>query len=178
MTRTWIGRGEPFADLFATWQTSVFRWECQGQYHEPEEDEPFERWRRGIGDNEWIQPWAAQIRTWRRAGKTFNRVRMLTEPLTEYLRWMLDVTSVNVDAGEDIRWIGERTAREMGAPTYDFYLFDNARVVILHFDERGVSGADLIDDADVVREHQAWRDRVWPMAIPHHEYISQHQRSP
>lgn len=43
----------------------------------------------------------------------------------------------------------------------------------------GVSGAEVIDDRDVVRDHQAWRDRVWPVAIPHHEYLSSHaERSP
>lgn len=177
MSTTRVGRGEPFAALFDTWHTAAWRWECQGEYHEPDEQEPFARWRRGEGDHAWIRPWTDRVRAWRRTGKTFGRVRMLTEPLTEYLRWMLDVTPTNIEAGEDIRWIEEGRARELGAPRYDFYLLDD-RVVILQFDERGVSGADLIDDADVVRQHQAWRDLVWPLAIPHHDLGRQHQRSP
>lgn len=172
MSRRWIERGEPFAHLFGEFARSAWRWECQGEYREPAESEPFRLWRAGRGDDTWLRPWADQVRAYRRAGKTFQRARMLTEPPTEYLRWMLDVTRLNVEAGEDIRWIDERRARAMDAPRDDFYLFDDDRVAVLKFDERGVSGAELIDDPDVVGEYRAWRDRVWPVAVPHARYIA------
>lgn len=176
MTSTWIARGEPFGRLFSEFQRSAWRWECQGVYHEPAEVQPWQQWRDGNRDDAWLRPWADTIRGWHGEGKTFERVRMLTEPLTEYLRWMLDFTYVNVEAGEDIRWIEQHRARELGAPDYDFYLFDDARVAIMHFDEHGVSGADLIDDPDVVRQHQRWRDLVWPLAIRHNDYLAQSPR--
>lgn len=179
MGRVWIERGEPFERLFSTFTTSVWRWECQGEYHEPVEDAPFQQWREGSRDDAWLQPWAQFVRGLRQDGKTFSRVRMLTEPLTDYLRWMLDFTYVNVDAGEDIRWIEQHQARELGAPTHDFYVFDDVRVGILHFDDAGVAGVELDDDVDVLRKHQQWRDLVWPLAVPHREYLAQHrQRSP
>lgn len=179
MSRTWVDAGEPFGRLFNEFTRSAWRWECQGTYHESDEVEPWARWRAGVRDNSWIEPWTEAVRAMRRQGKTFRRVRMLTEPLTDYLRWMLDVTPANIAAGEDIRWTTKDVARDLGMPSYDFYLFDDERLAILHFGEHGVSGADLVDDADVVARHLAWRAKVWQVAISHDQYVRQHsERSP
>jgi hypothetical protein len=85
-----------------------------------------ERWLCGepeIEDDD--RAWAAYIQGLAQAGIPFERDRMLAEPPTDHNRWMLDITSWNVDAGEDIRWITESYARELGMPAYDFYLFDD-----------------------------------------------------
>jgi hypothetical protein len=167
--KQWVGSGAEFFQLCTTYQCSSWRWECQGTYHEPNEREPLQRWREGSTDLSFMNGWIATVQRLRAEGKTFDRVRMLTEPPTEYLRWMLSLTQLNVDAGEDIRWIPESRARELSMPTYDFYLFDDARVAIMHFNENGVSGAEVTDDPDVLAAHQVYRDLVWPIAIPHKE---------
>lgn len=176
MSQTWIDAGEPFGRLFDEFTRSAWRYECQGEYHEPVEEEPWRQWRGGVRDNSWIKPWTERVREMRRQGKTFQRVRMLTDPLTEYLRWMLYVTDANVAAGDEIRWVDEQTAHDLGMPSYDFYIFDEDRVAIMHFGDHGVVGADLIDDEDVVARHLAWQAQVWDVAIDHEQYVS--QRSP
>lgn len=172
--------GPEFRELVTSFRSSAWRWECQGTYREPNEQAPFEAWRAGSSDTSWMDGWAATIRRLTAEGKTFARVRMLTEPLTEYLRWMLSFTHVNVDAGEDIRWVTESTARGLGdMPTHDFYLLDDERVVLMEFGDHGVAGAEVTDDPDIVAQHRAWRDRVVPVAIPHRAYLAQvHMRSP
>lgn len=174
----WIRPGEEFAQLCTSYGTSAWRWECQGTYREPNEREPLQRWREGEPDWSFMDEWLATIRALRAAGKTFERARMVTEPPTEYLRWMFAFTHLNTEAGEDIRWITESRARELGMPTYDFYLFDNERVATMHFDENGVAGAEVTDDAEVLAEHQRYRDLVWPAAIPHSQSEYAPTRSP
>lgn len=166
--RYWVEPGDEFFRLCTEYRSSSWRWECQGEYHEPGEREPMQLWREGRPDLSFMDGWVNLIRRLRDEGKIFNRVRMVTEPPTEYLRWMFSFTHVNTDAGEDIRWIGETQARELGMPEYDFYIFDDERVAILHFDRNGVSGAEVTDDATVLAEHQRWRDLVWSLATPHH----------
>lgn len=177
MSGTWIEPGKQFVALFDDFERSAWRWECQGEYHEPNEIEPWQQWRDGKQDDSWLAGWAEKIRRIRKDGKTFQRVRMLTDPLTDYLRWMLAFTHVNVEAGEDIRWLSQGQAALLGMPNYDFYLFDDARVAILHFNDNGVAGADLIDDAGIVRQHQQWRDLVWPHAVAHNEYLARKDAS-
>lgn len=82
--------------------------------------------------------WLGYIGRLRAAGISFQRVRMLTDPLTDCLRWMLDTTDRNVDAGEDVRWIEQRHARELGMPGHDFYILDDGRVLTLRFDDTAV----------------------------------------
>lgn len=175
MSREWVERAD-FVSLFDDIRQSSWRWECQGEYLEPNEEEPFRLWRESRPDDSWMRPWMETVSRWWREGKTFERVRMLTDPLTDYLRWMLDITHLNVEAGEDIRWIDEESAQRLRLPRYDYYVFDEDRVVIMHFDDHGVSGAELIDEPSVVHRHLRWRDAVWPEATPHREYMA--ERSP
>lgn len=160
-------------ELFATVQSSSWRWECQGDYAVDHAE--LEAWLRGepMDSTDDDREWLAYIRGLARMGIPFERVRRLTEPLTDYLRWMLDITNANVDAGEDIRWVEPRDAEPLGMPSYDFYIFDQSRVVILWFDDQHeLSGIDVDDDPEVVAQHEKYRDRVWPKAIPHRQYIA------
>ncbi|AIJ26342.1 DUF6879 family protein [Amycolatopsis methanolica] len=176
---TWVNRGEEFAALFTGFRHSMWRWECQGTYHEPGEREPFRQWQEGRPYNGFLDRWLARVRQFRSEGKTLERVRMVTEPPTEYLRWMFTVTPLNVAAGEDIRWISESDARALGEmPEHDFYLFDDARVAIMRFDENGVLGAEVTEDPRVVADHRRWRDRVWSVATAHAESQYATARSP
>lgn len=174
----WVKPGAEFAELLRSFERSAWRWECQGTYREPDEREPLQAWRDGHPDYSFMQPWLSQIREQRAAGKTFERVRMLTEPLTEYLRWLIGFTDLNVEAGEDIRWIAEGYARPLGAPEHDFYLFDDRVVGILHFDDNGVAGVEVTDEPGTVAEHRRWRNRIWPVAVPHAQQFAPTPRSP
>lgn len=172
MTRRWADPVDGLNALFESVTRSSWRWECQGRYDVDRAG--LERWLRGepeIEDDE-DRAWVAYIQGLTRAGIPFERVRMLADPPTDYNRWMLDITGRNVAAGESIRWISEGRARELGMPTYDFYLFDEARLAVLRFDRDTVlTGVEVIDDENVVDQHRQLRDQVWPLAVPHAEYV-------
>jgi hypothetical protein len=166
---------DPLQEMLHSFTRSAWRWECQGEY--AVDAAAVQRWRDGWqGDAMERRPWLDYIRDITARGRRFERTRMLTEPLTEHLRWLLDVTYTNVGAGEDIRWITESEARELQAPTYDFYLFDDERVAIMRFGpDRFRTGVEMIEDPIIVAEHCAFRDRVWQRATRHADYAS---RSP
>jgi hypothetical protein len=173
VTEIWID-ADHFGDLFTGIERSSWRWECQGYYSVDEA--VLECWRDGNASrgNEADLAWRDYIQGLARRGIPFERVRMLTDPLTEYLEWMLDTTDWNIDSGEDIRWVDQATARQLRMPDYDYYIFDDNRVAIFRFDEAKILlGVTVIDDADVLARHQAWRAAVWPHAIPHRQYRSQ-----
>lgn len=157
--------------LFASVTRSVWRWECQGHY-QVDEDE-LARWRAGRPaelDAETIA-WHGYIRSLRQRAIPFQRVRMITEPVTEYLVWLMSTTDANVDAGEDIRWVHESVARELGMPTYDFYLVDDERVAVLRFDtEKVLTDVEVVWQPDVVAQHRRWRGTVWHHAVQHRDF--------
>lgn len=176
MSRQRLNADEDFAALFHTVRRSSWRWECQGWYavDMPE----VQRWRQGLPSEETDddRAWVDYIRNLKATGIPFQRVRMLTEPVTEYLQWMLATTDRNANAGEDIRWIKQNRTTNMGLPDYDFYIFDDNRVAILRFNiMKELTEVEVDDNLDAVRQHQAWRDLVWPMAIPHVDYLAGHR---
>jgi hypothetical protein len=160
-----------FSALFDTITENSWRWECQGRY---EVDMwKVRRWEAGQAyqETDGSRSWTAYIQGLTDRGIPFERVRMLTEPLTDYLQWMLTTTQRNIDAGEEIRWVTQSRAHELGMPDYDFYLFDNNRVALLRFDKAKVlSGVELVDDPDVIDRHQRWRDLVWQHSVRHQDY--------
>lgn len=174
----WVRPGAEFAELLLSFERSAWRWECQGTYREPDESEPLQAWREGRPDDGFLDGWLAQIRQLRATGRTFERVRMLTDPPTEYLKWMISLTHRNVEAGEDIRWIDEHEAREFDAPRYDFYLLDDRLVAQLHFDATGLAGAEVTNEPGTVIEHRRWRDVLRSVAVPHDKKFPPTTRSP
>jgi hypothetical protein len=170
---TELVRGEGFADLFRSFSRTAWRWEAQGTYHQPDEVEPWQRWRDGepaLTDLEWLRPWLDQIRTSTQAGKRFERVRMMTEPPTEYLRWQLEVTPANIEAGEIIHILPESQGRELGLPREDFWLFDDERLAVLHFTSDDMKGAEIITDPATVARYRTWRDLATEHAVAFEDY--------
>jgi hypothetical protein len=156
------------ASLLDGARARLWRWECRGDYSAVDAD-LLERWRAGRGrDPEEDRPWVAYIQGLRRRGVRFERARRLTEPLTEYLRMQLDFTYMNIEAGEDVRWVTPTVAAEMGMPDYDYYLVDDDVLAVIDFDAAGqFIGARTSTTREVVARHILWRDLIWPHALPH-----------
>lgn len=91
---------------------------------------------------------------------------MLTDPLTDYLRFELSITPPALEAGEDIRFMSQARAAELQAPTQDYWVFDDAEVALLIFGDHGVQGAEIITDPAIVRKYVNWRDLAVREAIP------------
>ena len=72
-------------------------------------------------------------------GVRIRWVRVVSEPLPEYLRWEHARTGVNVSAGEDVRWLPRTKAADLLLPGADCWVFDH-RVVRWNF-QRGAGTA-------------------------------------
>ncbi|WP_419150650.1 DUF6879 family protein [Nocardia vinacea] len=60
---------------------------------------------------------------------------MVTEPHTDYHRWLLTLTPQNIEAGEDIRYLPRYLAGEVQAE--DYWLLDDERVAFHARDDEG-----------------------------------------
>jgi hypothetical protein len=168
-----LSRSE-FEKLFDRFSVSAWRLEIQGEYHEPEEREPLRRFLAGEPDDlAWMDDWFTWIRDITAAGKRIGRTRVLTDPLTDYQHFELGVlTPPAVLAGEDIRVLSERQARELCLPRQDFWLFDGELVAVIRFGQDGVVGAELVDEPGLVRPYLEARDRAWDASTPFGEWAA------
>jgi hypothetical protein len=154
---------EEFADLFTSFARTAFRLETRDFYNDDSEHEPFRRFLAGEpADDSWMADFCDDVRSWVAEGKRVERVRVVTVPHSDYVRWSLTVARLNIEAGEDIRYLPRIRARELGLPDEDYWLFDSRRAAVLRFDDTDrLLGAELIEDPAEVVKRCRWRDVAW-----------------
>ncbi len=121
-----------------------------------------------------LTSWAATIRERTADGQRMERVRVVSEPHSDYTRFGLVLATHNTAAGEDIRYLPRHQAADLDLPDHDFWLVDSTTVLILSFAEDDVLlGADLVTDPAVVVKHCYYRDVARHYAVPWQKYARQ-----
>jgi len=135
---TFVADDDAFDRLFASVERTAYRLETRDYYDMPVEREAYGRFLGGDDPGtDWFQPWLAVIRNASEAGRRYRRVRVAREPLTDYLRFEMWACRYNVEVGEDVRYLDAGRAAELGMPCYDYWLFDDERLVRMYFDDVG-----------------------------------------
>jgi hypothetical protein len=163
-----------FAELLAATHASVIRFEMRDSYDETDTTEKgFAVWK-ATGSID-AYDWGDHLDMIREAvarGVRIRRVRIVSEPISEYIRWEHACTPVNIEAGEDIRWLPRTSAADLLVPGADCWVFDH-RVVRWNF-QRG-DGTNprhytFSSDPRTIRDITAAFEIAWDRATPHAEY--------
>lgn len=164
---------EEFQRLFRTFTRSAWRWECQYVYREPDEREPLRKFLAGEPrDDAWREDFLAMVREATEAGKSFGRVRLMSDPLNDYLAFEMDLAVTgNVPAGEDIRILWPQQLAGLDLPAHDFWIFDDAVVARMAFDDNGLSGIEIITGAEV-EQYRRWQRTAWEHSLPFEAYTA------
>jgi Family of unknown function (DUF6879) len=164
--------GQDFVDFVEGLQHTAFRLEVRDRYNQPREEEPFRRFLAGEPIGDWYDNWQKMLRRRTAEGQRISRVRIVTEPHTDYTRFGLFLASLSVPAGEDIRYLPRDRAKDLDLPDYDFWLIDSIKIGILRFGDDDIFlGAEIHDDPAVVVKHCYYRDVASHYAIPFAEYV-------
>lgn len=167
----------PAADeLLRTCERSAVHMETRDCYSRT--DPLFIKWQAGYRDDpadrdSWWRPWLSLVAEARARGVSIRRTRIVSEPVSEYIRFEHGITFMNIAAGEDIRWLPRRQASRLLLPGNDFWVFDDRLVLWNHFTGEGEvspDGRELTDDPETVKTCAAAFEAAWDRAIPHGEY--------
>lgn len=105
-------------------------------------------------------------------GVTMRRVRIVTEPHTDYVRFLHAMTDRNIKLGEDIRWVPRQRVDACDYTADEWWLIDDAQVAFTLFDTAGdFTGTALTTDPVFVDRCIQVRDGLWGKAIPHDKYV-------
>jgi hypothetical protein len=139
------------------------------------ENPQFAMWRetgqRDGPESDYWRDWVATIRRAVSRGVTVRRARIVSEPVTEYIRFEHAGTFVNVAAGEDVRWLPRHRAADIALPGTDFWLFDDKLIRFGHFSGDGhVTSHELADSLPTVTLCSMAFETAWARATPHEQY--------
>ncbi|WP_228447146.1 DUF6879 family protein [Streptomyces paludis] len=120
------------------------------------------------------RPWLELMREITGRGVEVRRARIVSEPISEYIRFEHHLTAGNAAGGEQVRWLPRRRASDLALPGNDFWLLDGSLVVFLHFTGEGElspqGDEERTAEPAVVRLCAAAFEAVWERAVPHEEY--------
>jgi uncharacterized protein DUF6879 len=167
----------PFGELIAATTASAVQLEMCDWYAVAEEREAFARWRADPwartteADRESRHEWLDLVWTATTRGVVMRRARIVSEPVSEYIRFEWAGTPLNIEAGEQVRWLPRRRASDLCLPGNDFWVFDDRLVQFHYFSGDG----DIVEDEHVtepgvVKLCLSAFEAVWARAIPHAEY--------
>lgn len=160
----------------AGFRASAFRLECRQHYDNPAEREWFARYLRA-GEVPVFTPdndsWCKLVAEAKAADKTVQRVHLVREPPSDYVRFELECQRASVDAGEDIRVVPyqdpERHPLARHGRLEDFWLFDDEIVVELDYDQGGrFLGAREVPDS--LARYRNLRDQAMRQSVSLKEY--------
>ncbi len=169
-------RGPAFSALFQSFSHSAQRLETRDRY--AGDQALFEQWQRGELDEpalaDKVTAWLDAVRATTTAGGRYERVRVVSEPPTDYQRFALATCRASTAAGEDIRYLNRELATTHDLPAHDFWLFDGERLALLYFtaDDR-LLGAQVVTEPAVVTQHQQWFDAAFSVATPYAAYVAE-----
>ncbi|MGW0088256.1 DUF6879 family protein [Streptomyces sp. NPDC003328] len=167
---------QTIADLMDQCTRSAVHLEMRDHYGVAAEAEDFRKWlETGHVDTDPASPgWAPWVDLVSRAvarGVAVRRARIVSEPVTDYIRYEHASTAVNVHAGEQVRWLPRRQASTIALPGNDFWLFDDRIIRWGHFSGDGaIVGHDISEDPAAVKLCTDAFEAVWDRATPHAEY--------
>lgn len=163
---------EAFTSLINSFQREALHLEMRDSYGTAAEIPHLAKWEAGEPDDvAWLQPWFDRVRAATGAGKAFRRARIVSEPVSDYQKWVLKDSHLFVEAGEDIRWVPRSRVSTLALPGNDFWLFDDQVLVFLIFAASGlvVDRQKTMDRAAIELCRSAF-DAVWKLSIPDSEY--------
>ncbi|MBB5079836.1 DUF6879 family protein [Nonomuraea endophytica] len=165
---------EQFKALFRS-RRRAWHLELRDVYRVESEDIPFEKWLNGEHDSfEWLQDWLDHMRAVTGDGVSVERLRIVTEPHTDYVRWEMSFSHRNIEAGEQIRYLPRSEVVDMRFPPEDCWLFDDDTLVLSLFKPDGRSaGFAVEDDQSLIAQYQSVRDSTWSQGISHASYAVQ-----
>lgn len=171
-----VPAGEAFDHLIDEAEHRAFHLETNDEYLALGETDSLHAWLADEASDpggEWFAPWADQVRATVARDVVMQRARIVSEPHTDYTRYLLALAAHNVAAGEDVRYLPRDRAEASDAASEDFWMLDDRAVAYSVFDDAGFwIGAAVTTDPVLVGCAATIRDRVWAAAIPLADYLS------
>lgn len=143
--------GEEWSRRFAGITHEAWRLETLPQYLVPQEAEEFSAFREGRSLTPYLaSAYTERVSRQRAEGKRNGRVHIVTRPLSDYLRFEFSrYYEVHVQAGDNIRILDVTNRPNPLKGVQDFWMFDQAEVVLMNYEADGTQINREILEGDI-----------------------------
>ena len=154
------------ASLFANYRSEAFRLETLPVYNVQSEREAVSHFKKTgqiIRDDSLID-YLNEAGDKIKQGARHVRVRVIDDPLPDYQRFEIKAGYEPLaQKGGEIFGIARADFNDLisGENLGDFWLFDQAYLLLMHYDESGdIRNRQIVTDVDIVENYKLWRDRL------------------
>jgi len=125
----------------------------------------------GAADAAFLEEWCATVRQAAGRGVQVRRLRIVSEPVTTYIRWEHALTGANIAAGEQVRWLPRSQCTDLLVVPVDFWIIDSRQVRFGLFSGDGdIAGHTLREEPDVAKLVSDCFQNAWERATAHADY--------
>lgn len=144
------------------YRTRCFRLETHQHLDIESDREDYQRY--FAGEPEPPRPWLETLRRYAAEGKQRDRVHVVDEPLSDYLRFCIEWGYLgNAEAGERIRIVEKESGPDLGGQ--DFWIVED-EILLMYYDGDGrFVGAEPLDDPAEVRRLRKVARTAWDAGI-------------
>ncbi len=150
------------------WQAAkvrIFRLEALQEYDAPEEKVLFEKWKKGDKNFTEYDGWFKLLGQAKEKGIPIHKVKVVKLPVSEHLKYEIDLWKKLKIHGEQILVIEEEKYNTLTQnPDFkpkDFWLFDDKLAIIFDYNEKGeLVGEELVTDKTQVAKHLELKNRL------------------
>ncbi len=161
-----------FSDLLKDCHKSALKLELRDSYLP--NDPAYLAWQDGNPAETYrlYAPWEDKVREAVARGVGLRRVRVSSEPVSDYIRFEHAVTGrVNLSGGERVRWLPRSRTWDLLVPSCDHWVIDERIVLFYFFSGHGESvGSQVSTDPAVAARCVSAFWQVWNRGIEHAQY--------
>ncbi|MCN9239560.1 hypothetical protein NGF19_01970 [Streptomyces sp. RY43-2] len=165
----------PFSELIGNCHRSAVHLELRDTYEGYDDGGRFAEWKREGGITpafvEDFRAWTDLVRETVARGVEMRRVRVVSVPVTEYIRFEYEAAHLNQEAGEQVRWLPRSDAATLLVPGADLWIFDGRLIRFGHFTGDGaLVRNEMCQDPSVIKKFSEAFEAVWQRATPHERF--------
>ena len=160
-----------FDDILRAAQRSALHLETRDTYADTDPD--FAAWQAGkpYDRSDSDAEWRALIRPLVSRGVDVRRLRIVSEPVSDYIRWEYMITdATSITAGESVRWLPRQRVGNLAVPGNDFWLFDDLLLFNYFSGHGGWVGGEGIKDRTTVAFCVSAFETLWQRGTDHLKY--------
>lgn len=125
-----------------------------------------------VKDAEYHTSWRQTVAEATERGVSMRRARIVSQPVSDYVRFLHAGTWWNIEAGEQVRWLPRHKATSLLLPAADLWLFDDQVIRWHHFSGKGdYADEELCEDPQITAAVSKAFEQVWEIATDHAEFV-------